>query len=53
MVTAALDAGVIVNAVAPDTLRIAPPLILGLGHVEEFLGALPGILDRAANLGES
>ncbi|WP_415803521.1 aminotransferase class III-fold pyridoxal phosphate-dependent enzyme, partial [Isoptericola cucumis] len=26
--TAALDAGLIVNAVAPDAIRLAPPLIL-------------------------
>lgn len=48
VVTAALAAGVIVNAVAPDTIRLAPPLILGMEQVEEFLAMLPAILDRAS-----
>jgi acetylornithine aminotransferase len=44
---AALDAGFIVNAVAPDAVRIAPPLILTVDQAEEFLAALPKLLDHA------
>ena len=44
---AALDAGFIVNAVAPDAVRIAPPLILTADQAEEFLAALPKLLDHA------
>jgi acetylornithine/N-succinyldiaminopimelate aminotransferase len=45
-VTAALlDHGVIVNAVALDTLRLAPPLILSTGQADTFLSALGEALD--------
>jgi len=44
---AALDAGYIVNAVAPDAIRLAPPLILTVEQAEEFLAALPKLLDHA------
>lgn len=43
--SAALDAGFIVNAVAPTTVRLAPPLILTAAQAEEFLTALPTVLD--------
>ncbi|CAM5744759.1 Acetylornithine/succinyldiaminopimelate aminotransferase [Streptomyces hirsutus] len=49
---AAQDAGFLVNAPAPDVVRLMPPLILGDDAVDAFLGALPGILDavrRAAD----
>ena len=42
------DAGFLVNAVQPDAIRLAPPLILGDGEAAAFLDALPGILERAA-----
>ncbi|MCC3770249.1 acetylornithine transaminase [Streptomyces sp. UNOC14_S4] len=45
---AAQDAGVLVNAVAPDVVRLAPPLIITEDEVETFLRALPGVLDTAA-----
>lgn len=45
---AALEAGFIVNDVAPDTLRLAPPLILTAEQADEFCAALPAILDVAA-----
>jgi acetylornithine aminotransferase len=45
---AAQDAGFLVNAPAPDVVRLMPPLNLGDDAVDAFLGALPGILDRAA-----
>ncbi|HEX6232949.1 MAG TPA: acetylornithine transaminase [Jiangellaceae bacterium] len=44
---AALAAGFIVNPVAPTAIRLAPPLILTDHQAEEFLAALPGILDAA------
>jgi len=43
----AREAGFLVNAVQPDALRLAPPLILGQGEVDSFLAALPGLLDAA------
>ncbi|KWX00805.1 Acetylornithine aminotransferase [Carbonactinospora thermoautotrophica] len=42
---AALDAGFIVNNVAPDAVRLAPPLILTAEQADTFLRALPGLLD--------
>lgn len=42
---AAQDAGLLVNAAVPDTVRLAPPLILGDDEVEAFLQALPAVLD--------
>ncbi|MET9831952.1 acetylornithine transaminase [Streptomyces sp. NPDC006385] len=43
----AQEAGFLVNAPAPDTLRLMPPLNLGDDEVEALLQALPGILDGA------
>ncbi|MFE6617200.1 acetylornithine transaminase [Amycolatopsis sp. NPDC057786] len=42
---AAQDAGYLVNPIAPDTIRLAPPLILSAEEAEGFLEALPGALD--------
>jgi len=42
---AAQDAGLLVNAPAPDVVRLMPPLNLGDDEVDAFLRALPGILD--------
>lgn len=44
---AARDAGFLVNAAAPDVIRLAPPLIIGEDQIEGFVDALPGILDKA------
>jgi acetylornithine aminotransferase len=44
---AALDAGFVVNAVAPDALRLAPPLILDDDQARRFVEALPDILATA------
>lgn len=44
---AARDAGFLVNAAAADVVRLAPPLILTEAQVDDFLTALPGILDIA------
>jgi acetylornithine/N-succinyldiaminopimelate aminotransferase len=42
---AALEAGFILNAVAPDAIRLAPPLILTADEADSFVAALPQILD--------
>ena len=42
------DAGYLVNAVQPDAIRLAPPLILTSAQATAFLAALPAILDAAA-----
>jgi acetylornithine aminotransferase len=47
-VAAGLDAGFIVNAVAPDAVRLAPPLVVTQAQLDELVGALPGLLDAAA-----
>jgi acetylornithine aminotransferase len=44
---AARAAGYLVNAVQPDAVRLAPPLILDAGQAAAFLTALPAILDAA------
>jgi len=44
---AAQDAGFLVNAPAPEVVRLMPPLTLGDAEVDAFLQALPGILDVA------
>ncbi|GAA2587822.1 acetylornithine transaminase [Streptomyces tubercidicus] len=44
---AAQDAGLLVNAVAPDVIRLAPPLILTDEEAEEFLRKLPAVLNTA------
>ncbi|MER5885835.1 acetylornithine transaminase [Streptomyces sp. NPDC001941] len=41
---AAQDAGLLVNAPAPDVVRLMPPLIIGDHEVDAFLEALPGVL---------
>ncbi|WP_432548135.1 acetylornithine transaminase [Kineococcus sp. SYSU DK004] len=43
----ALAAGFIVNAVRPDTVRIAPPLVLTTDQADLFTAALPALLDAA------
>ncbi|MQY09816.1 acetylornithine transaminase [Actinomadura macrotermitis] len=44
---AARAAGFLVNAVQPDAIRLAPPLILTAAEARAFAGALPAILDAA------
>jgi acetylornithine/N-succinyldiaminopimelate aminotransferase len=46
---AARRAGFLVNAVQPDAVRLAPPLILSAAEADEFTAALPGILDEASH----
>jgi acetylornithine aminotransferase len=45
---AARRAGFLVNAAAPDVIRLAPPLIITDAQIDGFLGALPSILGKAA-----
>jgi acetylornithine/N-succinyldiaminopimelate aminotransferase len=40
-------AGVLVNAAAPDVLRLAPPLVVTGGQLDAFVEALPGVLSAA------
>ncbi len=40
--------GFLVNAVQPDAVRLAPPLILSADEADSFVAALPGILDAAS-----
>jgi len=44
---ALLEAGFVVNAVAPDALRLAPPLVLTADQADTFVEALPAALDAA------
>lgn len=49
--TAARDAGFLVNAPAPDVIRLAPPLVLTESQAGSFVAALPAILDTAVREG--
>ena len=44
---AARDAGFLVNAVAPDVLRLAPPLVVTTAQLDAFVAAFPGVLSAA------
>jgi acetylornithine/N-succinyldiaminopimelate aminotransferase len=44
--TAARDAGFLVNAAAGDVVRLAPPLIITEDQINQFLTALPAVLDK-------
>lgn len=46
--TAAREAGFLVNAAAADVIRLAPPLIITETQIDEFLTALPAVLDKGA-----
>ncbi|GHB64205.1 acetylornithine aminotransferase [Streptomyces xanthochromogenes] len=50
---AAQDAGFLVNAPAPDVVRLMPPLIIGDAEVDAFLQALPGVLGTVNGDGRS
>jgi acetylornithine/N-succinyldiaminopimelate aminotransferase len=47
---AARRAGFLVNAVQPDAIRLAPPLVLTAEQADSFTGALPEILSSASVL---
>jgi acetylornithine aminotransferase len=40
-------AGFLLNAAAPDVLRLAPPLVVQDTQLDAFVAALPGVLDAA------
>lgn len=44
--TAARHAGFLVNPAVPDRVRLAPPLVLTEAQAQEFIAALPAILDE-------
>ena len=46
--SAARRAGFLVNAVQPDAIRLAPPLVLSVGEADEFTAAVPGILEEVS-----
>ena len=48
---ASRDSGFLVNAVQPDAVRIAPPLILSTEDADSYVAALPSILDAAVQAG--
>ncbi|MGW1623492.1 acetylornithine transaminase [Streptomyces sp. NPDC002172] len=50
---AAQEAGFLVNAPAPDVVRLMPPLNLRDAEADALLRALPGILDAASGDGRS
>ncbi|MFZ2511911.1 MAG: acetylornithine transaminase [Gordonia sp. (in: high G+C Gram-positive bacteria)] len=50
---AARAAGFLINAPAPDVLRLAPPLILSQEQADGFVAALPAILDAATQAAEN
>ena len=43
---AAREAGFLINAPAPDVIRLAPPLVITDSQIDGFLDALPGVLDK-------
>ncbi|TPG32153.1 acetylornithine transaminase [Mycolicibacterium hodleri] len=45
--SAARDAGFLVNAAAPDVIRLAPPLVVTDAQIDAFIAALPAVLDTA------
>ncbi len=47
VVAAARAAGFLVNAAAPATVRLAPPLVIEAHELDTFVDALPTILDEA------
>ncbi|GAB4098754.1 acetylornithine transaminase [Sinomonas halotolerans] len=49
VVSAALEAGFIVNAPGPRTIRLAPPLILTAEQADSFVAALPALIAAAAD----
>ena len=50
IVQAAREAGFIVNATSPTTVRLAPPLVLTADHAATFTRALPSLVAKARDL---
>ncbi|MGO1184148.1 MAG: acetylornithine transaminase [Micrococcaceae bacterium] len=53
VVAAALEAGWIVNATGPSTLRLAPPLIIDADTLTAFLRELPALITHAQTATET
>ncbi len=47
---AARERGFLVNAVAADAIRLAPPLVLSAPELDSFLSEIPAILDDAGKV---
>jgi acetylornithine aminotransferase len=45
---AARDAGFLVNAAAPNVIRLAPPLVITEAQIDDFVGAAAEIFDTAS-----
>ena len=45
----AREAGFIVNPVAPQAIRLAPPLVITTDELDSFVRALPALLDAASD----
>ena len=45
VVRAGLEAGYLLNATGPSTLRLAPPLVLGEEEADRLVADLPSLLD--------
>ena len=53
LAAAALEAGFILNAANPTTLRLAPPLVITPAQLATFTAALPALLEAVAPEGEN
>jgi acetylornithine aminotransferase len=42
--------GFLVNAVVPDAIRLAPPLVLPADDADAFVAALPAVLEATARV---
>ncbi len=49
----AQEAGFLLNAAAPDAVRLVPPLVVTEQEVDQLLAALPGILREVREAGEA
>lgn len=47
--TAARNAGVIINPVAPEAIRLAPPLVIQAQQLDDFVTALPEFVKEATS----
>jgi acetylornithine aminotransferase len=45
--TTAREAGFLINAAAPDVIRLAPPLVITEAQIDLFVKNLPDVLDQA------
>jgi acetylornithine/N-succinyldiaminopimelate aminotransferase len=52
LATAAREAGFIINPVAPQAIRLAPPLVITTTELDTFLTALPALLDSVTTAKE-